>query len=71
MRCAFRATLRHNRDFYVPSAIWLHLRIDHKDLKFNYPLIKNELTFSRCIFSQANFEISPNILNIKNITLIF
>lgn len=64
--------------FEVPYWIWqsnieeisklLNLHKDHKDLKFNYPLIKNELTFSRCIFSQANFEISPNILNIKNIT---
>lgn len=66
------------KPFEVPYWIWqskieeisklLNKHKDHKSLKFNYPLIKNELNFCRCIFSQANFEISPNILNIKSIT---
>ena len=68
------------KPFEVPYWIWqskieeisklLNKHKDHKSLKFNYPLIKNELNFCRCIFSQANFEISPNILNIKSMNSI-
>lgn len=67
---------KHAIPFEVPYWIWQEnlasilelLNLYQEEFKFVYPLIKNELKFSRCIITADKFEITPDIINIKAIT---
>lgn len=61
--------------FEIPYWIWQEklenvvslLNENSDDFIFTYPLIKHELKFCRCIFTENKFEIAPDIINIKKI----
>ncbi|TCB49318.1 DEAD/DEAH box helicase [Acinetobacter sp. ANC 4779] len=63
-------------NFEIPYWIWqeklekvIHLLNEYsEEFIFNYPLIKHELRFCRCVFTENSFEIAPDIINIRNIT---